>query len=100
MSGVDSLGETNEVHWSSSPLSVSVTGKCSLAFTGQPAQTAVNSDILTGFNSTGSPLAVQLLDANNDLAQPGGLLRQPDPGHGLDRDQPRRRDAGRYHDGH
>ena len=66
VSGVDSRGETNEVHWSSSPLSVSVTGTCSLAFTGEPAQTAVNSDILTGFNSTGSPLAVQLLDANGD----------------------------------
>lgn len=65
VSGTDSRGETNEVHWNSSPLSVSVTGKCSLAFTGQPAQTAVNSDILTGFNSTGSPLAVQLSDANN-----------------------------------
>ena len=26
----------------------------------------MNSDILTGFNSTGSPLAVQLLDANGD----------------------------------
>ena len=38
--------------------------ECSLAFTGQPAQTAVNSDILTGFNSTGSPLAVRLSDAN------------------------------------
>jgi len=66
VSGVDSRGETNEVGWSSSPLSVSVTGRCGLAFTGQPAQTAVNSDILTGFNSTGSPLAVQLSDANND----------------------------------
>ncbi len=66
VSGVDSRGETNEVHWSSSPLSVSVTGSCGLAFTGEPAQTAVNSDILTGFNSTGSPLAVQLLDANGD----------------------------------
>lgn len=66
VSGVDSRGETNEVQWSSSPLSVSVTGQCSLAFTGQPAETAVSSDILTGFKSTGSPLAVQLLDANND----------------------------------
>jgi hypothetical protein len=70
VSGTDSLGETNEVRWSSSPLSVSVTGSCSLAFTGQPAQTAANSDILTGFNSTGSPLAVQLLDANNDPLNP------------------------------
>ncbi len=68
--GTDSRGETNEVQWSSSLLSVSVTGECSLAFTGQPAQTAVNSDILTGFNSTGSPLAVQLLDANNDPLNP------------------------------
>jgi hypothetical protein len=66
VSGIDSLGETNEVQWSSSPLSVSVTGECSLAFTGQPAQTAVNSDILTGFNSTGSPLAVRLSDANQN----------------------------------
>ena len=70
VSGIDSRGETNEVHWSSSPLSVSVTGKCSLAFTGQPAQTAVNSDILTGFNSTGSPLTVQLADANNNPLKP------------------------------
>ena len=45
---------------------MSVSGKCSLAFTGQPAQTAVNSDILTGFNSTGSPLTVQLVDANKN----------------------------------
>ena len=70
VSGVDSKGETDEVHWSSSPLSVSVTGTCSLAFAGEPAQTAVNSDILTGFNSTGSPLAVQLLDANGDSLNP------------------------------
>jgi hypothetical protein len=71
VSGVDSLGETNEVHWSSSaPLSVSVTGQCSLEFTGQPAQTAVNSDILTGFDSTGSALTVQLLDANDDVLNP------------------------------
>jgi hypothetical protein len=66
VSGVDSRGETNEVQWSSSPLSVSVTGTCGLTFTGQPAQTAPNSAILTGFNSTGAPLAVQLLDANKN----------------------------------
>jgi hypothetical protein len=66
VSGVDSLGETNEAQWSSAPPSVPVTGACSLEFTGQPAQTAVNSDILTGFNSTGPPLAVQLLDVNHD----------------------------------
>ena len=73
VSGVDSLGETNEVDWSSSPLTVSVTGKCGLAFTGQQAQTAVNSNILTGFNSTGSPLAVQLVDAKNDPLNPANL---------------------------
>lgn len=70
VSGTDSRGETNEVRWSSSPLSVSMTGKCGLAFTGQPTQTAVNSDILTGFNSTGSPLAVQLVDANGNPLKP------------------------------
>jgi hypothetical protein len=73
VSGIDSRGETNEVQWSSSPLSTPVTGECSLAFTGEPAQTAVNSDILTGFNSTGSPLMVQLLDANNDPLNPANF---------------------------
>jgi hypothetical protein len=73
VSGVDSRGETNEVQWSSSPLRVPVTGECSLAFTGQPAQTAVNSDILTGFNSTGSPLSVQLLDADNQPLNPADV---------------------------
>jgi hypothetical protein len=67
VSGVDAQGETNEVQWSSAPPGVTITGQCSLGFTGQPAQTtAANSDILTGFNSTGSPLTVQLSDANND----------------------------------
>ena len=80
VSGVDSRGETNEVQWSSStPLSVSVTGQCSLEFTGQPAQTAVNSDILTGFDSTGSPLAVQLLDANNDFLNPADFSASRTP---------------------
>lgn len=73
VSGVDSQGETNEVQWSSSPLSVPVTGECSLAFTGQPAQTAVNSDILTRFNSTGAPLSVQLLDANDHPLNPADV---------------------------
>jgi hypothetical protein len=73
VSGVDSRGETNEVHWSSSPLSVPVTGECSLAFVGQPAQTAVKSDILTGFNSTGLSLSVQLLDANNHPLNPADV---------------------------
>lgn len=79
VSGIDSLGETNEVHWSSSPLTVSVTGKCSLAFTGQPTQTAVNSNILTGFNSTGSPLAVQLVDANNNPLNPANFSANGTP---------------------
>jgi hypothetical protein len=79
VSGTDSLGETDEAQWSSSPLSVSVTGKCSLAFTGQPAGTAVNSDILTGFNSTGSPLAVQLSDANNDPLNPADFSASGTP---------------------
>lgn len=79
VSGIDSLGETNEVRWSSSPPSVSVTGKCSLAFTGEPTQTAVNSDILTGFNSTGSPLAVQLIDANNDVLNPADFSANGTP---------------------
>jgi hypothetical protein len=70
VSGIDSRGETNEVQWSSSPLSVSVTGQCGLAFTGQPAQTAVNSNILTGFNSTDGPLTVQLVDANENPLNP------------------------------
>jgi hypothetical protein len=79
VSGVDSSGETNEVRWSSSPPSVSVTGKCRLAFTGEPAETAVNSDILTGFNSTGSPLTVQLIDANNDLLSPADFSADRTP---------------------
>ena len=80
VSGVDSRGETNEVQWSSStPLSVSVTGQCSLKFTGQPAQTAVNSDILNGFDSTGSPLAVQMVDANNDFLNPADFSASRTP---------------------
>jgi hypothetical protein len=73
VSGTDSLGETNEVQWSSSPLSVPVTGECSLDFTGQPAQTAVKSDIHTGFNSAGDPLTVQLLDANSHPLNPADV---------------------------
>jgi hypothetical protein len=79
VSGIDSRGETNEVQWSTSPLSVSVTGECSLAFTGQPAETALDSDILTGFDSTGSPLAVQLVDANNDFLNPADFSANGTP---------------------
>lgn len=67
VSGTDTLERANEVKWSSSPLSVLVTGQCRLAFTGEPAETAANSGIRTGFNSTGSPLAVHLLNADNDV---------------------------------
>lgn len=70
ISGTDSLGETNEVRWSSSPLAVSVTGQCKLEFIGKPAETAVGSPIRTGFNSTPPDLKVQLLDANNDVLNP------------------------------
>ena len=79
VSGVDSLGETYEVHWTSSPLTVSVRGKCSLAFAGQPAQTEVKSNILTGFNSTGSPLAVQLRDAKNNPLNPANFSANGTP---------------------
>ena len=79
VSGTDSLGETDEVQWSSSPLSVSVQGQCRLLFTGQPAETAVNSDILTGFNSTGSPLAVHLFDANSDSLNPADFSANGTP---------------------
>ena len=80
VSGVDSRGEINEVQWSSStPLKVSITGQCSLEFTGQPTQTAVNSDILTKFDSTGSPLTVQLLDANNDVLNPADFSASRTP---------------------
>jgi hypothetical protein len=70
LSDKDSL-DNNEAIWSSSPLSVSVTGQCSLKFTGEPAaQTAVNSDIKTGVGSTGNPLAVQIFDAGNNPLNP------------------------------
>jgi hypothetical protein len=73
VSGTDSLRETNEVQWSSSPLSTPVKGQCSLEFTGEPAQTAANSDIGTEFNSAGGPLTVQLLDVNNDPLNPADV---------------------------
>jgi hypothetical protein len=80
VSGADSRGETDEVGWSPAPLSTSLTGECGLAFTGEPAQqTAVNSDILTGFNSTGSPLAVQLLDANGSPLDAAGFSASRTP---------------------
>lgn len=52
-----------------SSLSASVTGSCSLAFPsgGQPASTAVGQSITSGFNSSGSPVAVDVLDGNGNL---------------------------------
>ena len=66
---MDSL-DNNEAQWSSAPLSVSVTGQCSLAFTGQPAQTAINKPIMAGFNSTPPSVAVQLRDASGAPLDP------------------------------
>ena len=64
LSDKDSL-DNNEAIWSSTPLSVSVTGQCSLAFANEPAETAAGSPITTAFRSTGDPIAVQLFDFNN-----------------------------------
>ncbi|HYB46498.1 MAG TPA: hypothetical protein VED20_03935, partial [Streptosporangiaceae bacterium] len=70
LSDTDSL-DNNEAVWSNStPLSVSVSGQCSLAFTGQPAQTAINQPIMTGFNSAPPPVTVQLLDASGAPLDP------------------------------
>jgi hypothetical protein len=65
LSDMDSL-DNNEAQWSSSPLSVSVQGHCGLRFSEEPAQTAVNSPIRAGFNSTVPDLKVQLLDAKGN----------------------------------
>jgi hypothetical protein len=60
--------DNNEADWSSSPLSVSVTGQCSLAFTGQPASTAVNTVITTSaFDPQGGPVTVEVLDGSDQL---------------------------------
>jgi hypothetical protein len=48
-------------------------------FTGEPAQTSVNSDILTGFNSTGSALTAQLLDAKGSPLDPAGFSASGTP---------------------
>jgi len=52
-----------------SSLSATVTGSCSLAFSsgGQPASTAVGQSITSGFDSSGSPVAVEVLDGNGKL---------------------------------
>jgi hypothetical protein len=52
-----------------SSLSATVTGSCSLAFSsgGQPASTAAGQPITSGFDSSGSPVAVEVLDGNGHL---------------------------------
>ncbi len=53
-----------------SQLSATVTGSCSLAFANgeQPASTAVGQPITSGFDSTATGIAVEVLDGNGDLA--------------------------------
>jgi len=70
LSDTDSF-DNNEALWSSSsPPSVFITGQCSLKFTGEPARTAVGSDITTAVGSTGNPLAVQINDASGSPLDP------------------------------
>jgi len=52
----------------STPLSGVATGTCSLAFTGEPSGTATGQVISTGFNSSGGPVQVEVLDGNGLLA--------------------------------
>jgi hypothetical protein len=51
-------------------LSGTLTGSCSLAFTsdGQPAGTAVNAAITSGFGSQGGPVKIEVLDGSGQLA--------------------------------
>jgi hypothetical protein len=49
-------------------LSGALTGSCSLSFTaGQPASTSENAVINSGFNSSGGPVLVEVLDANGNV---------------------------------
>lgn len=48
-------------------LSGTPSGSCSLAFTGPPASTAINTPISAGFNSQGGPVTVEVLDASGQL---------------------------------
>jgi hypothetical protein len=52
-----------------SSLSATVTGTCRLAFSGggQPASTAAGQPISSGFDSSGSPVAVEVLDGSGQL---------------------------------
>jgi hypothetical protein len=52
----------------STSLSGTATGTCSLAFSGEPAGTAAGHVITTGFNSSGGPVQVEILDGNGNLA--------------------------------
>jgi len=56
----------------STPLSGTATGTCSLAFSGEPAGTAVGHVITTGINSSGGPVQVEVLDGNGHIATSSG----------------------------
>ena len=49
-------------------LSGTLTGACSLAFSGEPAGTAAGHVIMTGFNTSGGPVQVEVLDGTGHLA--------------------------------
>jgi len=53
---------------STGSLAGTVTGACSLAFTGEPSGTAAGHVITTGFNSSGGPVQVEVLDGTGHLA--------------------------------
>jgi hypothetical protein len=48
-------------------LAGTVTGSCSLAFSGEPSGTAAGHVISTGFNSSGGPVQVEVLDGTGHL---------------------------------
>jgi hypothetical protein len=51
----------------STPLSGTVIGACSLAWSGEPSGTASGQVISTGFDSSGSPLQVEILDGSGNV---------------------------------
>lgn len=51
----------------SSTLSTTVSGACSLTFTGEPNATVVGAPITTGVASTGGPVQVEVLDGSGSL---------------------------------
>src|SRR5215469_600980 len=52
----------------STPLSGTATGTCSLVFSGEPAATAAGQVITTGVNSSGGPVQVEVLDGTGVVA--------------------------------